>query len=201
MEIIRKILKVCAILFLVVVVVYILGFVYVMFGSNTKTSEDISYYQTLSGETDGPDMMRIFGSEFDMPCPYNLPVMGELEPYLDYRFNYTAKRESIFQSHAYILILSYDKEEFAARKAALEMQYTYLEEISEGISGQYDMSGFTIRAVEGGDYPKEMLFVAVSDTQQEIGYIYFYDQDLDYIDDPLGKFLAEETGWIDIVKK
>lgn len=201
MNIIKKILKICGILFLAVVVVYIVGFAYILFGSNTKTSEDISYYQALSGETDGPDMMQVFVSEFDMPCPYDLPVMAELGPYLDYRFNYTAKRESVFQSHAYILILSYDTEEYAARKAVLETQYTYLESIDDDTPGQYIMSGFTIRAVEGGDYPKEMLFVVVSDTRQEIGYIYFHDEDLSYIDDPLGKFLAEETGWNDIVEE
>lgn len=195
MEIFKKVLKICGILFLAVVLLYAVGFAYVLFGTNTKSTEDISYYQALSGETDGLDMMPVFSEEFDMPCPYDLPALSELGPYLDYRFNYTAKRESVFQSHAYILILSYDVEEYNARKEVLETQYTYLQEIDKGVSGQYNMSGFTIRAVEGGDYPNEMLFVAISDTRQEIGYIYYYDQDLDYIDDPLGKFLAENTGW------
>lgn len=200
MRVFKKILKIGGILFLAVVLLSAVGFAYVLFGSNTKSTEDISYYRALSGETDGSDMMPVFSEEFDMPCPYDLPALRALEPYLDYRFNYTAKRESVFQSHAYILILSYDAEEYEARKRTLETQYSYLEEIDEGISGLYNMSGFTIRAVEGGDYPNEMLFVAVSDTRQEIGYIYYYDQDLDYIDDPLGKFLAENTGWNDIAE-
>lgn len=173
--------------------------------ANTKTTDDLSYYRALSGESGGADMMPIFGSEFDMPCPYQIPLLSELEPYRDIRFDYSAKRELFFQSHAYVLIAEYDKTTYAVQKAALEGRYTYCTEQSQGISAgemtefAYTMDEFEIRAVEGGDYPKEMLFIGFSDTKQEVAIVYFYDQDLDYIDEPLGKFIEANTGWEKVV--
>lgn len=169
--------------------------------ANTKSTGDLSYYRALSGESGGADMMPVFGDEFDMPCPYELPLLAELEPYRDIRFDYTAKRAFIFQSHAYVLIAEYDENTYAVQRAELEQKYTYCTEQSQGISDgdmtefAYTMDEFEIRAVEGGHYPKEMLFIGFSDTKQEVAIIYFYDQDLDYIDDPLGKFIEENTGW------
>ena len=195
----RKLWKGIKLLAFGVVLFYVLGIVYILFGFNTKTTEDISYYRALSGETDEPDTMPLLSEAVDVPCPYDLPLLSELEPCLGYRFNYTAKRESLFQSHAYILVVCYDAEAYALRKAAAEEMYTYLENIDSDTPGEYRMSGFTIRAVEGGSYPHEMFFVATSDTRQEIAYIYFDDQDLNAIDRPLGKFLAEETGWNEVI--
>ena len=176
-----------------------------VFGSDTKTTDELSYYRVLSGETEGTNMMPVFGTEYNIPCPYDLPLLSELEPYQDIRFNYTAKRESFFQSHAYILIASYDNEAYEFQKAALSGKYTFCTQQSQGFADglmpgyTYQMDDFTFRAVEGGQYPKEMLLIATSDTRQEIAVIYFYNQDLDYIDDPLGKFIENMTGWEQIV--
>ena len=174
-------------------------------GCSAKSSGDLSYYRALSGESDGADMMSVFGDEFDMPCPYSLPLLSELEPYRNTRFDYTAKSELFFQSHAYVLIVEYDEATYPVQKAALEGKYAFCTEQSQGFSNgdmtepSYTMDEFEIRAVEGGDYPKEMLLLGFSDTKQEVAIIYFYDQDLDYIDDPLGKFIGEYTGWDKVV--
>lgn len=175
-------------------------------GADTKTTDDLSFYRVLSGEAEGVDMMPVFGTtEFDIPCPYDLPLLEELEPCKDVRFNYTAKRESLFQSHAYILIVSYDKEQYEDQEAALSAKYTFCTDDSEGFSDgtmsghTYETDDFIFQAVEGGEYPKEMFLLGLSDTRQEVAVIYFYDQDLDYIDVPLGKFLDNETGWNEIV--
>ena len=173
--------------------------------AGTKSTDELSYYRALSGESDGADMMPVLGDEFDMPCPYALPLLAELEPYRDIRFDYTAKGGFIFQSHAYVLIAEYDETTYTVQKAALEEKYTFCTEESPGVADgdmtefSYTMDEFDIHAVEGGDYPKEMLFVGFSDTKQEVAIVYFYDQDLDYIDDPLGKFIEENTGWSKVV--
>lgn len=178
--------------------------IYLICGSNIKSTEDISYYLALSEETDGDAMQSILGQRGYVNCPYELPKLSELGPYEDYRFNYTAKRVSIFESHAYILIIGYNAETYEDQKAALEAKYTYCTEQSEGFSNgtmpgyAYEMDDFTIRAVEGGRYPHEMLFLGMSDLRQEIAIIFFYDQDLDDIEVPLGKFLDEETGWSEV---
>ena len=202
----KKALKIgCLVIILgIVAIVGIFGFV--LFGSNTKSTEDVAYYRALSGETDGPDMMQIFVSEFDMPCPYDLPQLSGLGSYADIRFNYSAIRESVFQSHAYTLIVEYDDNTYEVQKLALQEKYTYCTEQSQGFADgkmtehKYIMDAFEIHAVEGGRYPAEMLFIGYSDSRKEIAIIYFYDQDLDYIDDPLGKFITENTGWRKVVK-
>ena len=44
-------------------------------------------------------------------------------------------------------------------------------------------------------YPKELVFVGVSQSRNEIAFIYFYDFDLDYIDRSFADFLIEDCGW------
>lgn len=177
----------------------------VLSGCVTRKTDDVTYYRVLSGEQEGSDMMPVFGEEFDMYCPFDLPQLKELEPYKDYRFDYTAKAEAFFQSHAYILIVSYDDETYLHRKAQLEQDYTYLTDTFEGKdeSGghqpQFDLDGFHFRAVksEEWDYAevKYMFFIGTSNSRNEIAYIYYYDQDLDYIASDLPSFVVEETGW------
>lgn len=189
--------------------VVILGFfgliTYILFGVTVKETRDISYYQALSGETAGEAALPILFDSY-VNCPYDLPTLGELEPYEDCRFHHMAKRYSIFRSDSYILIVGFGAEEYTAQKAALEEKYTFCTAQSEGFSDgtmpgyQYTMDGFTLRAVEGGRYPSEILLIGYSDARQEIAVVYFYDQDLDYIDDPLGKFVENETGWNKVMK-
>ena len=173
---------------------------WMIFGKHVKQSDDLSYYQALSGETEGKASLSIFGSDY-VECPYELPKLTELEDYQSVRFNHMAKRIWFFSSRSYVLVVSYDDYHYATQKAALEDKYTFCtpgqDEIMTGYA--YSMDGFDIQAVEGGWFPKEMLFLGFNDQNREIAIVYYYDQDLDYIDDPLGKFLTEETGWCRVI--
>lgn len=178
---------------------------FIMFGSNTYETEDIAYYRAISGETDGPNSLAILGEQIDIPeCPYELPYLSELMPYEDYRFHYTARRVSFFESHAYILIVQYEEAMYWEKKALLEAEFTWLTELivgeEEGVSPEFVLDGFAFRAVEGGWYPKEMLFIGTSDESCEIAYVYFYDADLDYVSPTVDAFLIDETGWCEVVK-
>lgn len=188
-------------------ILLIVGCAYLMFGSNVKTTDDISYYRALSGETEGSDMIPILFEEYDMPCPYDLPKLNELDPASDYRFHYMAKRESFFQSHAYILIVSYDEEEYATQKQLLNENYVYRTDLIEGedtgIEPKFRLDGFAFHAADADaeyseGYPKAMLFIGTSDAENEIAYIYFYDQDLDYVSPSLPEFILRETGWREV---
>lgn len=201
----RKGFKVSRILSIAVVGAVICFFVYLVFGGGTYRSDDVSLYRALSAEIEGESTLPILGKRSDIPCPYDLPQLGDLQPYSEYRFHYMAKRVSIFESHAYVLIVHYDKADYDEEKSLLEQKYTYCTGESEGFSNglmsewEYTLDEFVVRAVKGGEYPKEMLFIGTSDVRQEIAIIYFYDQDLDFVDVPLGKFLTEETGWAEVV--
>ncbi len=177
---------------------------YVLFSTSEKSTDNIGYYQALSGELEGTDMIPVLGEEFDLYCPYDLPWLSELEPYEDYRFDYTAIRRSIFQSHAYTLIVSYDAEIYQHKKAALLQDYSYLTDTFSGggevenHSPEFDLDGFHFRAVrEDRDHAdvQNMFFVGFSDEHNEIVFLYYHDQDLDYIDCSLPAFISEETGW------
>lgn len=193
-------------LIIVIGILAAVGFIgFMIFGTNTYVTEDIAYYRALSGETDGPNSQAIFGEQIDILCPYELPHLETLEAYEDCRFNYMARRISFFESHAYILIVEYGESEYTQRKAALEKSYSWLkEEIlgeEEGVSPEFALDGFDFRAVEGGYYPKEMFLVGTCDETGEFAYIYFYDQDLDYIGPDMPGFLLKETGWSKVAGK
>lgn len=173
---------------------------FVLFGTHTDETEDLDYYRAISGETDGPNTLAILGEQIDISdCPYGLPTLSQLEPYEDCRFNYTVRRVAFFESHAYLLILEYTEGEYEERKGALEGEYTWLSEQipgeTEGLRPEFEVDGFHFRAVEGGQYPKQMLLIGTSDEGSEIAYLYFRDMDLDYIGHTMEDFLREETGW------
>ena len=194
----------CAVVLLVALV--LVGLIlYAVLGSDTYVTEDIAYYRAISGETDGPNSLPILGEQVDIYCPYELPYLDDLAPYEDYRFNYTARRAFIFESHAYILIAEYDETAYAGRKAELEAVCIWREEEirgeAEGVNPNCALDGFEFRCAEGGDYPKEMLLVGTNDGTREIAYIYFFDQDLDYIRPDMPGFLLAETGWKEVAGK
>lgn len=186
-----------AVLLAAVVIVGILC--YVLFAGQTEVTTDISYYQALSGETEGPCSLEIRGEREDIFCPYELPKLAELEPYEGLRFHYQARQIFVFQAHSYILILQYDEGVYEQQIAALEEKYTWrtegIEGETEAVDPDFELDGFTFRCAEGGYYPKEMLCIGTDETRREIAIIYFYDQDLDFVDPDMAAFLIDETGW------
>ena len=175
---------------------------------NEKSTSDISYYQALSGETDGHKTLPILGQRLDIGCEYDLPWLSELEPYEDCRFNYTTRQIAIFETHSYILILEYDADTYARQKEKLKTAYSYVNENLPGEtsleehSPEFELDGFRFRAVgeDPYDYPKYMFFVGTSDETREVAYIYFHDVDLDYLHPTVADFLREETGWKEVVQ-
>lgn len=184
---------------LIVILFCVVG-AFALFGSSTKSTDDISYYLAMTGEREGYASLPFLGSHAQIDCPYSLPTQAELEACESYRFDYTAKRASIFESHAYTMICKYSKEGYMAQKDMVNGKYKpYTGDIPGGgnttLDKEFELDGFSFTAVEGGDYPKRMLFVGCSDSTNEIAYIYFYDTDLDYISGTILEFIQYDTGW------
>ena len=59
-----------------------------------------------------------------------------------------------------------------------------------------ELDGYFFRtlSIEEFNYPKRLMFVATNDETNEIVYLSFYDDDLDYIVS-LGDFLSDDCGW------
>lgn len=186
---------------IVVLGVAFLAFVgWIVLGYQVKQTDDLSYYQALTEKKNGEIALPVAFSGY-VECPYELPALEELDPYKQLRFNHMSKRVSIFSCHSYVLVASFDEAAYADQKTKLVEKYTFCppkqDKIMSGYA--YNMDGFEIRAVEGGEYPHQMLFIGCNDDSREIAIVYYYDQDLDGVTQPLGKFLTEETGWTQII--
>ena len=178
---------------------------WLIFGGKAKVTEDISYYQALSGEIDGPNSLPVMGEQIDVSCPYEMPKLSALEPCEEMRFLYQARRMIAFESHSYILHLRYDAAGYEARIQAFEETYDWRTEPitgeTQGVSPNFELDGYRFRCVEGGYYPKEMLCIGTREEDHEIAIIYFYDQDLDFVSPDMPEFLLDETCWSQVVSK
>ena len=195
---------VCFVALLVAVVIVGLP-LFLLFRGDVKVTEDISYYQALSGEIEGPNSLPILGEQVDIYCPYDLPKLSELELCEEMHFLYQARRVIVFQSHSYILRLRYDPAGYDAQMAAFEEAYEWESELipgeTEGVAPDFALDGYRFRCVEGGYYPKEMLCIGTREEDHEIVILYFHDQDLDFVGPDMAAFLRDETCWSEVVGK
>ena len=194
----------CGVVLLVAVINVGLLF-FLLFGGNVKVTEDISYYQALSGEVEGPNSLPILGEQVDIYCPYEMPKLSALEPCEEMHFLYQARRVIVFQSHSYILRLRYDAAGYDAQMAAFEEAYEWESELipgeTEGVAPDFALDGYRFRCVEGGYYPKEMLCIGTKEEDHEIVILYFHDQDLDFVGPDMAAFIRDETCWSEVVGK
>ncbi len=159
-------------------VLCLLVLIYALLISFTTSTDDFSYYTAICGESDGTTQMPLLGPSPKQTCPFDLPGQNELDACTAYRFDYTAKKEFFFVSHAYTLVCSFSHDAYLAETVQLQQQYPRL---SAGLPGD--------------DYPHRMLFVGCSDRTREIAYIYFYDPELDHVAPSTGDFILAHTGW------
>lgn len=176
----------------------------ILFYNNEENTDDINYYKAISGEIEGEKTLRLFGDVYDVPCDMDLPQMDELMPYASYRFDHTVKEYSMFCAYSYSLIVKYEVQDYAEKKAWLRNMYPTQEgeipgdEIS--LEAEFELDGFSFRLIDGGYCPKSMMFTGVCDAKQEIAIIYFYDGDLDYISPSMPEFLTQDTGWKNVIR-
>lgn len=123
-------------------------------------------------------------------------------------FNYFQRNMIIFESHAYTVKLSYDKEEYAKEKKELDSEYSFHNETicidSDEIEKEpeFDMGNFHFRIAdiwEDGsilnEYPKIILFIGTNDVDNKIAYVFYEDLDQDFIYGSFEDFLRSECGW------
>ena len=142
----------------------------------TSISEDIKIYNELVKTVDF------------------LPEVGELNNYKEISFKYTGN-EGLFSSYSYILKLSYSENDFKTEQIRVEENYYFDEVFSDKIK----VDTFNIRVLDLEkyqlDYPKYLAFVGVSESTNEIVYVYYEDQDLDTITGSWEDFLIDNCNW------
>ena len=195
----RKVFKIVTCIVALGVILFCALGAYTLFGSATKSTSDISYYLAMTGEGEGHAALSFLGGRAEISCPYDMPTQADLDACQSYRFDYTAKRVSIFESHAYILVCKYSDDSYTTQKESVNGKYQQFTGEIPGdgttLENEFELDGFSFSAVEGGNYPKRMLFIGCSDSTNEIAYIYFCDTDLDYISESVSEFILEDTGW------
>ncbi|MBE6747788.1 MAG: hypothetical protein E7557_00980 [Ruminococcaceae bacterium] len=104
------------------------------------------------------------------------------------------------------LICEYTPEEYKTQKNALFEKFIFQEDklsnLDASCEATTELDGFTFRSLSideksyksSIDYPKQMMLIAYSDKTNEIIYISFYDDDIDYLTS-LSEFINDDCGW------
>ncbi len=163
-------------------------FLYFVFGIREKVSYDINMW----------DNMQVTHAY--------LPTVNEIGDYTDVEFKHLHKDMSIlFQSDAYILKASFTTQEFEKQISHIESKYHFQETVTSDVDKKiendtfFELDDFQFKLLSldeyNLEYPKQMVFIGVSNKNKEIAYVYYFDMDLDYIDSSFQDFLKKECGW------
>lgn len=163
------------------------GLGYLLFGQRNKVSYDLEKWNGLQASE-----------------PY-LPATERLGEYENMTCQYKQTEQFIFSWESYILTTSYSQEEYQKQKEQWETQYTFETDLprfaDETVAKQpnfsFDGFDFSLLDFEQYDlyYPKEMVFVGFSDSQNQVVFVYYYDTDLDVISESFEDFLKDDCGW------
>ena len=149
------------------------------------TKDDIKYYKDLTKNN------KI------------LPKLDNLGNYIDIKFKYYHKDVIIFESDAYTLTVKYDENNFNNEVAKINNNYHFQNNTVKDINNEFnpnftiDDYEFKLLSLDEYDllsFPKEIYLIGFDNKNHEIIYIYFYDNDLDYITS-FKDFLYEYCDW------
>lgn len=168
-------------------------------GTKIHVDTDIEHYM------DSGERIDEFASDV-------LPHLENLPSYMDIQYQFYIK-DGFFVTETMLLTVTYDKTTYEAEKEKIGETYSFLSYVVadedddddhpeyiipdyEFTVGSYD---FKVVAAEGNEqdvYPHYFGMIGVSDELRSIAYLYYYDQDLDYIsetqgEEPMQKFVEE----------
>lgn len=138
---------------------------------------------------------------FDTVC-YVIPDIGQP---MDMEYQYYYKLFGVFfDTETYTLICHYTEPDYLAQKEYLEETCRFhtepLSEPERTLPAEYETDGYTFRFLSFDEeeyrleYPKYMTILGFNDETHEIVYLYFDDDDLDYISS-WDHFLTSDCGW------
>ncbi len=170
-----KVLCIIISLIILSVVIYFGILIYNVY-PKTKVSDDIKFYNELVEIVDF------------------LPEVSELNNYDEISFKYTGE-EGLFSSYSYILKVSYSEDVFKTENERIKDKYYFDCKYSDEII----IDTFKIKVLDLEKYelryPKYLAFIGVSESTNEIVYIYYKDEDLDTIGDSWEEFILNDCNW------
>lgn len=130
----------------------------------------------------------------------SLPALTEIGntenvTYYDY---FSTLGLGFFTCDADYLICQYSENEYQKQVEAVNETYVFhsekLSASGHSIEPVAEIDGYTFRLLEDIAYPKQLIFIATNDETHEIIYMYFCDDDLDYITS-LTDFILDDCGF------
>lgn len=131
-----------------------------------------------------------------------MPRLDELGDTRDLDFKLTKYTTLAFTSTAYLLNASYDEAAYAVQKQAVLQAYEFEQEtVTDGsctIDVRFTVDGYDFGVLSLDKYhsymPKYFYCIGTSDSEHRIAYLYFADNELDYIPS-WEDFLRKDCGW------
>ena len=125
--------------------------------------------------------------DFPLSAREFMPALSDCGEYQKAGLSRRERVQFIFGHHSVCLFLRYGEEEYARAKKQIEARYRFLEKTDttfRDISGS--ICGYRVRMITTGDNysdVKDGKFIGFNEDTNTILYAYYYDDDLDYIDD------------------
>lgn len=115
-----------------------------------------------------------------------MPQPNECGDYTSATVTYKKKLMLLFESYSVGLFLSYDNAEYNKQKELILADYNFLTSDSAESDPDASVGGYSIRLADK-EYPlqtyKMGLLVGINDSENKICYLFYYDLDLDVLDD------------------
>lgn len=134
-----------------------------------------------------------------------LPSVDEMGEYTDLEFKHLHRDYCLFASDAYTCRITYSENRFDEVKKQILSHYAFQQTVTEHgektieRNTSFEMDGFDFQMLSEKEYklhyPKHIVFIGISDDNNEIAFVVFEDWDLDYISDSFTDFLIEKCGW------
>ncbi|OPJ65821.1 hypothetical protein [Clostridium chromiireducens] len=149
------------------------------------------------------------GAKIDTYAKDCMPAIDDLPKYRDISYKYNYVSTIMFETETITLNISYDEETYENEKKKLTEKYKFLNQkfVSNFDESKYyipeyefSMNSYNFKVVDqNGDYkaeyPKSFCIIGTSDEKKSVAYLYFYDFDLDYIeeygDNPMANFVQK----------
>lgn len=135
----------------------------------TQTNQDVDdYLQT--------------GTDLDVEAKEFMPILEALPPYEAIDYRYTQKKMFIFEADSVLLNVQYNDETYKKEKEALKAE--------EHAGDTFSINSYTFWLADSDGLPKSFGFIGTSDEKKAIAYLYFYDFDLDNINQSMEAFVT-----------
>lgn len=160
----------------------------------------LNAYETIDSYS-GEQAIELYSEE---KKPLILPTIDEVGGAKEYEYHSYFSSVLMFASKSQTLVCRYDEDDYLMQKEKIEKKYVFQEEtITEygSFCEPYaEVEGYRFRMADvEGEYedivfPQALFLIATNDQEKEVAYIFFEDNDLDYIES-FTEFINVRCGW------